>query len=70
MTVGELKDILSQYDDDLPVCIGIYQTRGSNFASEIEAVEELTVEDFEYGEEKQIVLTEGIQTGIVNYSKN
>lgn len=70
MTVGELKDILSQYDDDLPVCIGIYQTRGSNFASEIEAVEELTVEDFEYGEEKQIVLTEGNQTGIVNYSKN
>ena len=69
MTVGELKAALDDYDDDLLVCIGMYQTRGSNFASEIEAVEELTVEDFEYGEEKQVVITEGSQTGIVNYER-
>lgn len=70
MTVGELKAALEAYDDDLPVCIGIHQLRGSNFASEIEDVQELTVNDFEYGEEKQVVITEGSQTGIVNYSKN
>lgn len=67
MTVGELKDILSQYDEDLPVCIGMIQTYGSNFAIELDGVDELTVEDFEYGEEKQVVLTEGNQIGIVDY---
>ena len=36
MTVGELKD----YDEDLPVCIGMIQTYGSNFDTELDDVDE------------------------------
>ena len=36
MTVGELKNILADYDEDLPVCIGLIQTYGSNFATELD----------------------------------
>lgn len=64
-----IKKILSEYDDDLPVYIGIYQVRSANFATEIEDVEALIVEDFEYGTEKQIVLTQGNQTGIIYYEE-
>lgn len=69
MTVGELKSILEGYDEDLPVCIGLIQTYGSNFATELDDVDELTVDDWEYGEEKKVVLTQGSQIGIVNYRK-
>lgn len=69
MTVGELKNILEDYDEDLPVCIGLIQTYGSNFATELDDVDELTVDDWEYGEEKKVVLTQGSQIGIVNYRK-
>lgn len=64
-----IKKILSEYDDDLPICIGIYQVRSANFVTEIEDVEALIVEDFEYGTEKQIVLTQGSQTGIIYYEE-
>lgn len=67
MTVGELKDILNQYDEDLPVCIGMIQSFGSNFATELDAVDELNVDDWEYGEENKVVLTQGSQIGIVDY---
>ena len=67
MTVGELKSLLKNYDEDLSVCIGMIQTHGSNFATELDGVDELMVDDCEYGEEKKVVLTEGSQIGIVNY---
>ena len=69
MTVGELKNILEDYDEDLPVCIGLIQTYGSSFATELDDVDEFTVDDWEYGEEKKVVLTHGSQIGIVNYRK-
>jgi hypothetical protein len=69
MTAGELKSLLEDYDEDLPVCIGMIQTHGSNFATELDGVDELMVDDWEYGEEKKIVLTQGSQIGIVNYRK-
>lgn len=69
MTVRELKSILEDYDEDLPVCIGMIQTYGSNFATELDDVDEFTVDDWEYGEEKKVVLTQGSQIGIVNYRK-
>ena len=43
------------------------QTYGSNFATELDDVDELTVDDWEYGEEKKVVLTQGSQIGIVEY---
>mgnify|MGYP004478294997 CR=1 FL=1 len=69
MTVGELKDILNQYDEDLPVVIGMIQTFGSNFATELDDVDEFLVDDWEYGEEKKLVLTQGSQIGIVEYGE-
>lgn len=69
MTVGELKAALEYYDEDLPVCIGMIQTYGSNFATELDDVDDFTVDDWEYGEEKKVVLTQGSQIGIVNYRK-
>lgn len=67
MTVGELKSELEKYDEDLPVCVGEIQSFGSNFATELDDVDELVVDDWEYGEEKKVVLTQGSQIGIVNY---
>mgnify|MGYP000449093443 FL=1 len=69
MTVGELKNILEDYDEDLPVCIGMIQTYGSNFATELDDVDDFMVDDWEYGEEKKVVLMQGSQIGIVNYRK-
>ena len=45
MTVGELKSLLEDYDEDLPICIGMIQTYGSNFATELDDVDEFTVDD-------------------------
>ena len=67
MTVGELKVALEDCDEDLPICIGMIQTYGSNFATELDDVDEFTVDDWEYGEEKKVVLTQGSQIGIVEY---
>ena len=67
MTVGELKAVLEDYDEDLPVCIGMIQSYGSNFATELDDMDEFTVDDLEYGEEKKVVLTPGSQIGIVEY---
>lgn len=69
MTVGELKAALEDYDEDLLVCIGMIQSYGSNFATELDDVDEFTVDDWEYGEEKKVVLTQGSQIGIVEYGE-
>ena len=67
MTAGELKAALENFDEDLPVCIGMIQSYGSNFATELDDMDEFTVDDLEYGEEKKVVLTQGSQIGIVEY---
>ena len=69
MTVGELKAALEYYDEDLPVCIGMIQNYGYNFATELDDVDEFDVDDWEYGEEKKVVLTQGSQIGIVCYNE-
>ncbi|MFQ9785848.1 MAG: hypothetical protein ACLRYF_04375 [Mediterraneibacter faecis] len=69
ITVGELKAALEDYDEDLPVYIGMIQTYGSNFATELDDVDKFTVDDWEYGEEKKVVLTQGSQIGIVEYGE-
>lgn len=65
MTVGELKQILKDYNEDLSVCIGMIQAYGSNFVMEIDTVNRQNVDDWEYGEEDKLVLTEGSQIGTV-----
>ena len=68
MTVGELKQILEDYNGDLQVCIGMIQNYGSNFAMEIDTVDCQNVDDWEYGEKDKLVLTEGSQIGTVLYN--
>ena len=70
MTVGDLKAALENYDEDMPVCIGMIQSFGSNFATQLDDIDEFTVNDWEYGEEKKVVLTQGSQIGIVDYEQN
>ena len=67
MTVGDLKAALENYDEDMPVCIGMIQSFGSNFATELDDIDEFTVNDWEYGEEKKVVLTQVSQIVIVDY---
>lgn len=67
MTVGDLKAALNNYDEDMPVCIRMIQPFGSNFAIELDDIDELTVDNWEYGEEKTVVLTQGSQIGMVDY---
>lgn len=67
MTVRDLKAALENYDEDMPVCIGMIQSFGSDFATELDDIDELMVDDWEYGEEKKVVLTQWSQIGIVHY---
>lgn len=69
MYVGELIDILKQYNPYTPVCIGEIQSYGSNFATELDDVDIQNVDDWEYGEEHKVVLTQGSQIGTVNYRR-
>lgn len=68
MTVGDLKYILNDYDEDMPVCVGQIERYSGNFATELDGVSILTVDDWEYGEEKKVVLTQGEQIGSVEYT--
>ena len=67
MTVGELKEILESYDDDLPVYIGMEQTYGSNWAYDIRDIWAHTVSPFDDDKETAVVITEGSQVGTVKY---
>ena len=70
MTVGELITALENFDEDMPVRIGMIQNYGSNFAMNIiDDIKEHTIETF-YGKDyKAVVLTEGNQIGTVNYEE-
>ena len=69
MTVRDLINMLKAYDDDTEVVIGIRQTRGSDFAYDIDFdVEEHDVHAFYDADYKAIVITEGEQCGVVDYN--
>lgn len=69
MMVGELINILKQYNPYLPVCIGEIQSFRSNFAIEIDNIDVFKVDDWEYWEEHKVVLTQGSKIGTINYRK-
>ena len=68
MTVKDLITALENFDEDMPVRIGMIQNFGSNFAMNIiDDIEEHTISTF-YGKDyKAVILTEGGQIGVVNY---
>lgn len=70
MTVRELIEALEQFDGDMEVKIGMIQSYGSNFAMNIcNEPEELTINNWDNGKYKAVVLTEGRQIGTVDYNE-
>lgn len=67
ITVKELTNWLSDFDDDTEVVIGMIQSRGVDFAMNIEEVSTETVDDWDNGEHKMVVITGGNQIGSVCY---
>ena len=67
MTVGDLKELLENYDDDTGICIGMLQTYGNNFAMKVLEVEEYEVNNWDnpYEKEEYLVFVEGRQFGTV-----
>lgn len=69
MTVGELINALEDYEEDMEVCIGMYQNYGSNFTYDI--CDELEVNGINsfYGddEDEVVMLIMGGQTGTIKY---
>lgn len=67
MTVGELKEILEDYDENQEVCIGMYQIYGSNFTYDINDIEVNDLDSF-YGDNKEnvVMLIEGEQSGTIS----
>lgn len=71
MTVGELRNQLDGFDDDMEVVIGMRQDYGSDFAMEIiGCVDEYNITAFGNEDCRAVVITEGEQTGIVDYSED
>lgn len=71
MTVKDLINELKNFEEDMPVRIGMIQNYGSNFAMNIiDDIEEHTIETF-YGKNyKAVILTEGNQIGVVSYDND
>ena len=68
MTVRELINWLSDFDDDTEVVIGMRQRYGTDFALEIEYISMESVDVWDEDEEsKKVVITEGVQIGGVCY---
>ncbi len=71
MTVRELIDQLEAFDDDMDVVIGMQQTYGTNFAMEIEnCIDEYNVTAFGGEDCRAVVITEGSQIGVADYSED
>ena len=71
MTIGELINALEGYDEDMEVCIGMYQRYGSNFTYDI--CDELEVNGINkfYGEDidEAVMLIMGTQMGSIKYEE-
>lgn len=67
MTVAELKNMLSYYDDETEVMIGMYQRYGSDFAYDIDEIEDTKSFHGFYGEynDDVIFLLDGGQVGVI-----
>lgn len=66
MTVGELKEILEEYEEEQEVYIGQYQNYGSDFTYDIESVEVNDMRSFHGNDKDNVVLIiEGTQSGTI-----
>lgn len=70
MTVRELIDILEGFDGDMEVRIGMRQSYGSNFAMDVDSVDEYNINAWDEDDFRAVVITEGGQMGTVDYSED
>ena len=70
MKIRDLIEILETYDENAEVIIGMRQRYGTNFAMEIDEIEERKVRAFWGKDYKAVVITEGSQCGAVVYNEN
>lgn len=70
MTVRELIDILEGFDGDMEVRIGMKQSYGSNFAMDVDSVDEYNINAWDEDDFRAVVITEGGQMGTVDYSED
>lgn len=67
MTVRDLINELENFDEDTKVVIGMRQSYGSDFAMNIDSVDEHSVNAWYKDDFDAVVLTEGEQIGTVDY---
>lgn len=69
-TVGDLIAMLQDFDEDMPVRIGMVQRYGTNFVYDVDEVEENGVEAF-YGDDyKAVMIMMGSQLGAINFNND
>ena len=67
MNVSELIEMLSQFDKNMPVVIGMKQKFGCDFAKEISHVSIERINGFFSGDADVVVITQAEQIGVVDY---
>lgn len=70
MTVRELIETLEGFDSDMEVRIGMRQSYGSNFAMDVDSVDEYNINAWDEDDFRAVVITEGGQMGTVDYSED
>lgn len=70
MKVRDLIEILETYDENAEVIIGMRQRYGTDFAMEIDEIEERKVRAFWGKDYKAVIITEGSQCGAVVYNED
>ena len=65
MTVRDLIDELENFDEDMEICLGMFQNYGSNFVMRIAEVEEYGISNWDKENEHMVVLVEGRQFGTI-----
>lgn len=70
MKVRELIKALECFDGDMEVRIGMIQSYGSNFAMDVDSVDEYNINAWDEDDFSGVVITEGSQMGTVDYSED
>lgn len=70
MKVRELIEALECFDGDMEVRIGMRQSYGSDFAMDVDSVDEYNINAWNEDDFRAVVITEGSQMGTVDYSED
>ena len=65
MTIRDLIDELENFDEDMEICLGMFQNYGSDFVMRIAEIEEYGINNWNEEDEHMVVLVEGRQFGTI-----